>query len=80
MHPELKRRVRLALDALRENPASGKPLMRELAGWWSLRVGPLRIVYRLARGTIEIAVIGPRETIYLDAARRLSARRASRGR
>ena len=71
MHPEQKRRVRVALDAIRENPATGKALVEELAGWRSLRVGQFRIVYREAGKVIEGGAIGPRATIYEDAARRL---------
>jgi mRNA-degrading endonuclease RelE of RelBE toxin-antitoxin system len=75
MHPDMKRRIRAALEALREGPGQGKPLTRELSGWWSLRVASVRIVYRATRKTVEIGVIGPRVTIYLDAARRLRGRR-----
>ena len=71
MHPDLKRRVRAALDELCKDPHRGKPLVRELAGWWSLRVGPLRVIYRPTRSSVDVGVIGPRTTIYLDAARRL---------
>ena len=74
MHLDLRRRVRTALDGLLQNPDLGKPLVQELAGWWSLRVGQLRIVYRRVRTGVEVAVIGPRATIYLDAARRLRTR------
>ena len=71
MHPAQKQRVRVALDAIRENPSAGKALIEELAGWRSLRVGQFRIVYREAGKVIEVGVIGPRATIYEDAARRL---------
>ena len=49
MHPALKRRIRAALDTLWEHPSAGKPLRRELAGWWSFRVGRVRIIYRTTR-------------------------------
>src|SRR5437867_2619025 len=68
MHPELKRRVRAALDHICATPTCGKALMGELTGWRSLRVGGLRIVYREARRALEIAAIGPRSTIYVDLA------------
>jgi mRNA interferase RelE/StbE len=71
MHPHLKRRVRAALDRVRTNPESGKPLMRELSGWWSMRVGRLRIIYR-PRGhhrIVDVAAIGPRTSIYLEVSR-----------
>jgi plasmid stabilization system protein ParE len=71
MHPELKRQVRAALDRLRTAPKCGKALMGELAGWRSLRVGRLRIVYREAARAVEVAAIGPRSAIYLELARSL---------
>ena len=74
MHPELKRRVPMAIEALRQAPSTGKPLVEELVGWRSLRVGRLRILYREAGRVIEIGVIGPRATVYLDAARRIGGR------
>ena len=69
MHPEQKRRVREAIDRLRSDPEIGKELMGELAGWRSLRIARLRIVYRFKAQRIEIATLGPRAAIYLEAAR-----------
>lgn len=67
MHPVLKRRVRLALEAILTDPSFGKELKEELNGLRSYRVGRLRIVYRIAsRGVLEIVAIGPRTTIYKD--------------
>ena len=40
-------RVDRALDRLAEEPAAGKPLAGPLTGHRSLRVGSLRIVYRV---------------------------------
>jgi mRNA interferase RelE/StbE len=71
LHPDLKRRVRAALDLIRATPNSGKPLKRELRGWRSLPVGRLRIIYRETRAVIEVGAIGPRTAIYRDAAERL---------
>lgn len=71
MHPDLKRRVRAALDLVQTTPDSGKPLKRELRGWRSLPVGRIRIIYRETQAVIEVGAIGPRASIYLDAAQRL---------
>jgi mRNA interferase RelE/StbE len=71
MHPDLRRRVREALDVIRASPEAGKPLKRELSGWRSFRIGRIRIVYRETRTILEIGAIGPRTSIYQDAARRL---------
>lgn len=64
--PNLKRKIRAALDAIREEPHLGKPLKDELRGLWSYRVSRYRIVYRIHHGRIEIQVIdlGPRNLIY----------------
>jgi mRNA interferase RelE/StbE len=78
LHPELKRRVRLALDLLRTKPESGKELQGELARWRSLRVGRFRIVYREVRSAIEVAAIGPRASIYLETALRVARQRRRR--
>ena len=77
LHPDLKRRVRVAIDRLRAVPESGKSLRGELEGWRSVRVARFRIIYRIVSSRIEIAAIGPRPSIYLETARLL--RRASRG-
>ncbi len=69
LHPDLKRRVRAAIDLLRKSPESGKALAAELDGWRSLRVGSLRIVYRASGASLDVAAIGPRATISLEAAR-----------
>jgi mRNA-degrading endonuclease RelE of RelBE toxin-antitoxin system len=75
LHPEQKRRVRTALDRLLSEPEAGKELKGDLEGWRSLRLGRFRIVYRATRMTIDVAAIGPRSTIYLDAARLTRASR-----
>lgn len=74
MHPELRRRIRAALDDIRATPDSGKLLKRELNGWHSFRVGRIRIIYREKGAVIEVSAIGPRASIYLDFARQLSRR------
>ena len=71
LHPDLKRRVRLAVELLRVEPEAGKALRGELRGWYSLRVGRLRIIYRPLKSRIDVAAIGPRSLIYFETARRL---------
>jgi len=63
-HPELKRKIRAAIDHILQNPSSGKPLRDELAGLRSFRVGKVRIVYREASESIDIVTIGPRTAVY----------------
>lgn len=69
LHPEVKRKVRAALADILEDPACGKALKDKLQGYWSLRVGRSRIIYRPDQGGVEIVAIGPRESIYEDMAR-----------
>ncbi len=66
LHPLLKKRIRSALDELADNPFKGKPLVEELAGFFSYRVDTWRIVYAIRRNVLEVQVVavGPRKTIY----------------
>lgn len=75
LHPDLKRRVRAAVELLQANPEAGKALKGALEGWRSLRVGRMRIIYRASRAHVDIAAIGPRASIYLETARRLRSGR-----
>lgn len=64
-----------ALRALQDNPKKGKPLLRELSGYRSIRVeGENRIVYRLKGpdDDVEIVCIGRRrdDEVYQLASRR----------
>ena len=72
MHPQLRRRVRAAIDMIRTDPISGKELRDELAGLRSFRVARFRVVYRIAADrTIELVAIGPRRTIYTETLRQV---------
>ena len=57
LSPNLKKKIRAALEAIREDPSLGKPLKDELKGLWSYRVSRYRIVYRIHHYQIEIQVI-----------------------
>jgi mRNA interferase RelE/StbE len=64
-HPELKRKIRSALERIQANPQAGKQLRDELTGLRSYRVSRFRIIYRSSsRNTIDIIAIGPRRIIY----------------
>jgi mRNA-degrading endonuclease RelE of RelBE toxin-antitoxin system len=69
--PVLEKKIRAALADILDDPTCGKTLKEELEGYWSLRVGRTRIVYRLAENDVEIVTVGPRETVYEQAAREL---------
>jgi mRNA-degrading endonuclease RelE of RelBE toxin-antitoxin system len=71
LHSTTKRKVRAAIEAVRATPEIGDELTRELSGLRRLRVGRLRIVYRVQGRHIQIVAIGPRATIYVE----LSAQR-----
>lgn len=73
LHPNLKRKIKAALQAVVNDPEAGKALKDELEGLRSFRVGKFRIVYRIGtgRGSVEIAAIGPRRIIYEETLRLL---------
>lgn len=75
LHPELKRKVRAALEQILQDPNSGKALRDDLKGLRSVRVGSFRIVYRVSPKTIEIVAIGPRSNIYEDTLRMIRRER-----
>ena len=70
--PTIKIKLRHALDDLLRDPNLGKPLRAELMGWWSLRVGRFRIIYRPQELVLEVIAIGPRSTSYSEVMERLS--------
>jgi mRNA interferase RelE/StbE len=73
LHPHLKRKLKGGLQALLSDPSEGKALKDSLKGLRSLRVGRLRIIYRLGKGGhIEVVALGPRERIYEETYRIVS--------
>ena len=71
LHPDLKRKIRSALDDLLDDPTIGKPLREELAGLRSCRVARFRIIYRVAGTVIEVVAVGPRRAIYEETWRKV---------
>ena len=78
LHPDLKRKLRAALDAIIADPSVGKALRDELAGLRSYRIGRFRLVYRVAGSIIEIVAVGPRASIYEETWRRVRRDLSSR--
>ena len=78
LHPDLKRKLRAALDAIMADPSIGKALRDELAGLRSYRIGRFRLVYRVAGSIIEIVAVGPRASIYEETWRRVRRDLSSR--
>ena len=64
--PDVKRRVRAAIEELKADPTGGEPLGGELTGLLRARVGRYRVVYRATANAVEIVAVGPRRTIYVD--------------
>ena len=64
--PQLYIRISRALAQLAQDPSQGKPLIGELKGRWSLRVGSYRIIYLIQRHRLVVVVIdvGHRREIY----------------
>ncbi|MEW6185012.1 MAG: type II toxin-antitoxin system RelE/ParE family toxin [Thermodesulfobacteriota bacterium] len=71
LHPDLKRKIKMAFKIIINNPDAGKSLRDELIGLKSFRVGRLRILYRIKGRNIEIVAIGPRRNIYQETYRLL---------
>ncbi len=64
-HPQLKKKIRDALEIILEDPNVGKSLKDELEGLKSFRISRFRIIYRISYlRQIEIVAIGHRESIY----------------
>ena len=78
LDPQMKRKVREALRDILRDPHSGKPLQRELEGYWSLRISRHRIIYRPDDAGSEIVAFGPRTSIYEEMARHAMSEREGR--
>ena len=65
LHPEIKEKIRGALNTMVIEPQSGNLLKDAMEGLRSFKVKRLRIVYRMAtQDEIQLLAIGPREQIY----------------
>ena len=75
LNPQMKRKVREALKDILRDPNSGKALQRELKGYWSLRIGRHRVIYRPDEAGAEIVAFGPRKSVYEEMARKADSER-----
>ena len=66
LDPQIRGRVRRAIDLLIEDPLRGKPLQLTLKGLRSWMTGDFRIVYRAVEERLEVLVvaIGHRRDVY----------------
>jgi len=73
LHPDLKRKIKAALQTILADPQAGKALKDDLEGLRSFRVGKFRVVYAKSSGgtVIDIVAIGPRKSIYEETLRLL---------
>jgi mRNA interferase RelE/StbE len=75
LHPEIKRKVRAALNLIASEPGVGKSLRDELRGLKSFKIGRFRIICKVvSKRIIEIVAIGPRRTIHEETYRLLKKR------
>jgi mRNA interferase RelE/StbE len=65
-------RARRGIERLGDDPRAGKPLVGELAPFWSYRVGDYRIVYEIRQEEIVVLIVmvGNRRDVYEKARRR----------
>lgn len=66
LDPQVRRRIRAALDLVATDPERGRPLQLSLRGLRSWRSGDFRIVYRIVEDRIEVLVlaVGHRREVY----------------
>jgi mRNA interferase RelE/StbE len=66
LHPDLKSIIRTRLKQIADNPYLGKPLVKELSGYYSLKAKRYRIIYKIqgASQEIQIHYLGYRKDIY----------------
>ena len=71
---DIKNRLAKAINSrLTTHPESyGKPLRGSLHGYWTLRVGDFRAVYRIVKREVWIFAIIDRRDVYSDVMGRLS--------
>jgi mRNA interferase RelE/StbE len=63
--PELRRRLEVALDQLIDDPTAGDPLHGDWKGYWKLRMGDDRIIYRIVTTrVVEVQYVRHRREAY----------------
>jgi mRNA interferase RelE/StbE len=64
LSPEPRRRLKLAIMGVAEDKGDIKAFTDKLEGFYRLRVGQHRVVYRHCDGRIECFYAAPRKTVY----------------
>lgn len=63
--PEIRRTIAIALDQLAEDPRSGDRLHGDWDGYWKLRTGEHRIIFRIVGpDAVEIQYVRHRRDAY----------------
>ena len=77
LHPDIKKSLKAALQAIAENPEKGEQLLRKLKGYWKYRARRFRMVYSVDRPhrLIRILAVGHRRKIYEEVAELIKLRR-----
>lgn len=62
----IQERILEKLNLLNANPKLGKPLIGNMAGFWSLRIGKIRVLYQISESELIIYVmnVGHRKSVY----------------
>lgn len=76
LSPQIKSKIRYALEEIGNNPFSGKPLKDRLRGLYSYRVSQYRIIYEIKLNEIRVDVveIAERKVVYQQVAALLTNR------
>jgi len=73
LHPQIKKKLKTAVQSIIDDPYAGKALVDDLSGLRSYRVSRFRIIYRVMQEKqIEVVAIGPRDRIYEETYRLIS--------
>ncbi len=72
INPDMQKRIRTAIEnRLKMAPHEyGEPLRKTLKGYWKLRVGDYRVVFRVLNETVYIYCIRHRKEVYQEASKR----------
>ncbi len=57
LHPQIKSKIRRALEEISKNPEIGKLLEDQLVGFYSYRVDQYRIVYSIHHEKIQVEIV-----------------------
>ncbi|MBI4676830.1 MAG: type II toxin-antitoxin system RelE/ParE family toxin [Elusimicrobia bacterium] len=74
LNRDIRKRLAKAIhERLTSHPESyGKPLRGSLAGYWTLRCGDYRVVYRTVKNEVWIFAVINRRDVYSDVMSRLA--------